>query len=211
VRLTLHTDYGLRVLVYLATAPGRNVTTTEIGRAYGISKNHLVRVAHSLRNSGFIELTTGRSGGLALARAASSIRIGEVVRALEPELRMVECFDKSTNTCPIAPRCGLTGIIAESLTAFFSSLDRHTIGDVVTRSGPTLSSYFIPADSLTSKRAGKPTSKRAGKPTSKRAGKPTSKRAGEPASRRASRSTDRPTGEISGARPQPRRAVARRA
>lgn len=195
MRLTLHTDYGLRVLVYLATAPGRNVTTTEIGRAYGISKNHLVRVAHSLRNSGFIELTTGRSGGLALARAASSIRIGEVVRALEPELRMVECFDKSTNTCPIAPRCGLTGIIAESLTAFFASLDRHTIADVVTRSGPTLSSYFIPADRLTSKRAGKPTRKRAAAPPR----------------RRASRSTDRPTGKISGERPQPRRAAARSA
>lgn len=163
MRLTLHTDYGLRVLVYLATAPGRNVTTTEIGRAYGISKNHLVRVAHSLRNSGFIELTTGRSGGLALARPATSIRIGEVVRALEPELRMVECFDKSTNTCPIAPKCGLTGIIAESLTAFFATLNRHTIADVVTRSGPSLSSYFIPTEQLTSKLPGKAKSKLPGK------------------------------------------------
>jgi Rrf2 family transcriptional regulator, nitric oxide-sensitive transcriptional repressor len=160
VRLTLHTDYGLRVLVYLATAPGRNVSTTEIGRAYGISKNHLVRVAHSLRAGGFIELTTGRSGGLALARPASSIRIGEVVRALEPELRMVECFDKATNTCPIAPKCGLTGIIAESLTSFFATLNRHTIGDVVSRSGPTLPSYFIPAEKLTSKLAGKLAGKR---------------------------------------------------
>jgi Rrf2 family transcriptional regulator, nitric oxide-sensitive transcriptional repressor len=157
VRLTLHTDYGLRVLVYLATAPGRNVSTTEIGRAYGISKNHLVRVAHSLRAGGFIELTTGRSGGLALARPASSIRIGEVVRALEPELRMVECFDQATNTCPIAPKCGLTGIIAESLTSFFATLNRHTIGDVVSRSGPTLPSYFIPAGRLT----GRLTDKRA--------------------------------------------------
>jgi Rrf2 family nitric oxide-sensitive transcriptional repressor len=160
VRLTLHTDYGLRVLVYLATAPGRKVPTTEIGRAYGISKNHLVRVAHSLRAGGFIELTTGRAGGLALARLPSSIRIGEVVRALEPELRMVECFDKATNTCPIAPRCGLTSIIAESLTAFFATLNRHTIADVLTRSGPTLSSYFIPAENLTDKLTDKLTRKR---------------------------------------------------
>ncbi len=151
MRLTLHTDYGLRVLVYLATAPDRVVTTTEIGQAYGISKNHLVRVAHSLRDAGLIELTTGRSGGLALARPAQTIRIGEVVRALEPELRMVECFDKGTNTCPIAPRCGLTGIIAESLTAFFATLDRYTVADVVARSGPTLSSYFIPTGKLARK------------------------------------------------------------
>ncbi len=164
MRLTLHTDYGLRVLVYLATAQGRVVTTTEIGQAYGISKNHLVRVAHSLRDAGLIELTTGRAGGLSLARPAQEILLGEVVRALEPDLRMVECFDKKSNSCPIAPKCGLTGLIAESLTAFFTSLNRYTVADVVSRSGPTLSSYFIPAGKLARKsprRAAKPASRSA--------------------------------------------------
>lgn len=148
MRLTLHTDYGLRILVYLTSMPGRVVTTTEIGDAYGISKNHLVRVAHSLRAGGFIELTTGRTGGLTLARPAETIRVGEVVRALEPEMRMVECFDRSTNTCPISPRCALSGVIASALDTFLAKLDRHTIGDVVARSGPTLSSYFIPSAAL---------------------------------------------------------------
>jgi Rrf2 family nitric oxide-sensitive transcriptional repressor len=172
VRLTLHTDYGLRVLVYLAATPGRVVSTTEIGRAYGISKNHLVRVAHSLRSGGFIELTTGRTGGLALARPAREIRVGEVVRALEPELRMVECFDSATNTCPISPRCALSGAIAGALDTFLAELDRHTIGEVVERSGPTLSSYFIPATALTRKRAA-PAAARAGvkKPPASRAGR----------------------------------------
>ncbi len=153
MRLTLHTDYGLRTLVYLASSPGRVVPTTEIGRAYGISKNHLVRVAQSLRDGGFIELSMGRTGGLTLARLASTIRIGDVVRALEPELRLVECFDQRTNTCPIAPKCGLSGIIADSLDAFLGTLDGYTIADVVARSGPTLSSYFIPASAVTRKRA----------------------------------------------------------
>lgn len=161
MRLTLHTDYGLRVLVYLAATPDRVVSTTEIGRAYGISKNHLVRVAQSLRSGGFIELSTGRTGGLTLARPASSIRVGEVVRALEPELRMVECFDKATNTCPIAPRCALSGAIAGALDAFLAALDRHTIGEVVARSGPKLSSYFIPAAALIRKRPAAATRKRA--------------------------------------------------
>jgi Rrf2 family transcriptional regulator, nitric oxide-sensitive transcriptional repressor len=151
VRLTFHADYGLRILVYLATVPGHVVTTTTIGRAYGISKHHLVRVAQSLRDAGFIDLTTGRAGGLSLVRPASSILIGDVVRALEPELRIVECFDAATNTCPIAPRCALSSIISDALGAFLGILDRSTVADVLKRSGPTLPSYFIPATALTRK------------------------------------------------------------
>lgn len=148
MHLTLHADYGLRALLYLAADPTRVVSTTEIGRAYGISKNHLVRVAQSLRDAGLIHLTMGRAGGLTLAKTPAAIRIGQVVRALEPELRIVECFAPETNTCPIAPKCGLSPIIGEALDAFLTSLDRYTIADVLRRSGPTLSSYFLPVSAL---------------------------------------------------------------
>ncbi len=148
MRLTLHADYGLRTLVYLATHPDRVVPTTEIGRAYGISKNHLVRVAQSLRDGGFIELTAGRAGGLSLARAASAIKVGDVVRTLEPDLRIVECFDPSTSACPISPVCGLARAIDGALAAFLAELDRFTIGDAVAGSGPHLVSHFLPVTAL---------------------------------------------------------------
>jgi Rrf2 family nitric oxide-sensitive transcriptional repressor len=148
VHLTLHTDYGLRVVLYLATRPGRVVTTGEIGRAYGISKNHLVRVAHSLRDGGFITLTAGRTGGLTLARPPEQIRVGDVVRALEPETRIVECFEPATSTCPIAPACALSTALREALDAFFARLDRVTLAEVVRRSGPSLPSYFLPVAML---------------------------------------------------------------
>lgn len=162
MHLTLHADYGLRTLVYLAASPTRVVSTTEIGRAYDISKNHLVRVAQSLRDAGLIHLTMGRAGGLTLAKAPSAIRIGQVVQALEPELRIVECFDPETNTCPIAPKCGLSPIIGEALSAFLAALDRYTIADVLRRSGPTLSSYFLPVSALLRRvPSGKPASGKA--------------------------------------------------
>ena len=148
MRLTLHADYGLRTLVYLATHPERVVPTTEIGRAYGISKNHLVRVAQSLRDGGFIELTAGRAGGLSLARAAGTIKVGDVVRTLEPDLRIVECFDATSNTCPIAPVCGLSRAIDGAVAAFLAELDRFTIADAVARSGPELKSHFLPVSAL---------------------------------------------------------------
>lgn len=153
MRLTLHSDYGLRVLLYLAAHPGRVVPTTEIGRAYGISKNHLVRVAQSLRDGGFIQLSPGRAGGLSLAKAPERIRIGEVVRVLEPDMRMVECFDPATNTCPIAPVCALTRAIGEALAAFVGALDKVTLADVVAGSGPRLSRHFLPLETLTRRRA----------------------------------------------------------
>ena len=148
MRLTLHADYGLRTLVYLATHPGRVVPTTEIGRAYGISKNHLVRVAQSLRDGGFIELWPGRTGGLSLARDASAIRVGDVVRTLEPDLRIVECFDAAPNTCPISPVCGLAKVIDGAVAVFLAELDRFTVGDAVVHSGPELRSHFLPVSSL---------------------------------------------------------------
>src|SRR5690242_18866768 len=105
--------------MYLASHPGRIVPTVEIGRAYGISKHHLVRVAQSLRDGGFIALSPGRAGGLSLARPADQIRVGDVVRRLEPEFRMVECFDESS-ACPIAPVCALASALAGALAAFFA-------------------------------------------------------------------------------------------
>lgn len=148
MRLTLHADYGLRVLIYLATHPGRRVSTTEIGQAYGISKHHLVRIAQSLRDAGFVDLSVGRGGGLSLSRAASEIRVGAVVRALEPDMRLVECFDRETNTCTIARSCGLIGPLRRATEAFFASLDEATLADVVQRSGPKLQERFLPVDAL---------------------------------------------------------------
>jgi Rrf2 family transcriptional regulator, nitric oxide-sensitive transcriptional repressor len=179
VRLTLHADYGLRTLVYLATHPRRIVPTTEIGRAYGISKNHLVRVAQSLRDGGFIELTAGRAGGLSLARAADTIKVGDVVRTLEPDLRIVECFDAATNTCPISPVCGLSRAIDRAVAAFLTELDRFTIGDAVARSGPELRSHFLPVTSLVRRRGNAP----AGAPPDSGAAPPAKKARAAPLTR----------------------------
>ena len=153
MHLTLHTDYGLRVLLYLAAHPERVVPTVEIGRAYGISKNHLVRVAQSLHGGGFIEIAAGRTGGLSLAKPPGAIRCGDVVRALEPDLRLVECFDAKTSACPITAVCGLSRAIDGALAAFLAALDGFTIGEVVARSGPALRSHFLPVTALVRGRA----------------------------------------------------------
>jgi Rrf2 family nitric oxide-sensitive transcriptional repressor len=145
VHLTLHADYSLRVLLYLAARPERPVSTQEVSEAYGISKNHLVRVVQTLGRHGFIEVRPGRAGGILLARAPSEISLGEVFRVSEPDFELVECFNRDTNTCPIAPACGLKDVLYEAREAFLAVLARYTVADVMKRSRKDLTDFFLPA------------------------------------------------------------------
>jgi Rrf2 family transcriptional regulator, nitric oxide-sensitive transcriptional repressor len=147
MRLTLHADYSLRVLLYLATRPERLVSTQEVSEAYGISKHHLVRVVQTLGRHGFVEVRPGRSGGITLARAPADISLGEVFRATEPDFHLVECFDRKTNTCPITPACGLIGVLVEARDAFLAVLDKYTLADVLKRSRKDLTDFFLPTSS----------------------------------------------------------------
>ena len=159
MQLSLHADYALRVLVYVGTHRDRVVRTEEISRSYGISKHHLVRVVQTLANSGYLEIRTGRSGGVKLKREPEAIRLGDVVRAAEPNMRLVECFDRETNTCVIAPVCGLKGMLREALDAFLDALNRHTLADIMRDSGreklASVFAKFIGWDAPAPKRASK--------------------------------------------------------
>ncbi len=108
MRFTRYTDYALRVLMYLGLKPEDELATIrEIAESYDISENHLMKVAHRLGQNGYIVTVRGRQGGLRLAKAPAAINLGDVVRHCEDDLRIVECFDPETNTCPIAGVCAL--------------------------------------------------------------------------------------------------------
>ncbi len=135
MRLTRHTDYALRLLMLMAVEPDARHTIEEAARRYGISRNHLMKVAQRLSQGGFIMSLRGRGGGLELARAAADINLGAVVRCCEDSFALVECFDTAGNTCVIAPACGLRGPLEEALGAFLSTLDRYTLSDLVSQPG----------------------------------------------------------------------------
>lgn len=130
MRLSLQTDYALRILMFLARGePAASVD--RIASAYGISKHHLVKVAGRLAELGHVEARRGRGGGLVLARAPDAINIGSVVRAMESLSGFVECFDPATNSCPVASACGLQGLLGAAVADFLARLDRHTVADLV--------------------------------------------------------------------------------
>lgn len=148
MNLTLHTDYSLRILLYLAEHTERPVSTREISEAYGISRTHLVRVVQTLQSHGFVRAATGRAGGIALARDPAAINIGEVVKKTEPNFRIVECFDLARNTCRILPVCSLRGVLESALQSFFETLDQHTLADLVRMKGSERFSDFLPLENL---------------------------------------------------------------
>jgi Rrf2 family nitric oxide-sensitive transcriptional repressor len=131
VQLTLHSEYALRVLLYLGARHGEIVSTKEISSTFGISKNHLVRVIQTLGDAGYLHVVPGRGGGVSLAKEPSLIRLGHVVRRAEPTFRIAECFDAERNTCVIAPMCSLKPVLKEALNSFLKTLDRYTLADLL--------------------------------------------------------------------------------
>jgi Rrf2 family transcriptional regulator, nitric oxide-sensitive transcriptional repressor len=133
MRLTVQSDYSLRVLIFVATKQGELSTIPEIASAYGISRAHLMKVVHQLGKLGYLETVRGRGGGFRLAKATSDICIGAVVKATEETLALVPCLTHATadGGCRIDGACRLKGMLSEALNAFFVVLDRYTLADIV--------------------------------------------------------------------------------
>jgi Rrf2 family nitric oxide-sensitive transcriptional repressor len=130
MRLTNFSDFALRILMYAAAQDERLITIEETAELYGISRAHLMKVANQLTRAGYLTAVRGRSGGLKLAKRPNKIRLGDVVRATEPDFALVECFG-ADNHCLITPRCRLRGALKEALGAFVATLDRYTLADLL--------------------------------------------------------------------------------
>ncbi len=142
MRLTVHSDYALRMLMHLAVNNDRLTTIAEIAERFDVSKNHLMKVAQSLAQMGVVESVRGRGGGLALARQADAISLGAVVRRLERNSALVECFPGGGGACLITPSCKLKGVLAEAQEAFFAVLDKYSVHDLVKRN-PALRALLL--------------------------------------------------------------------
>ena len=133
MRLTFYSDYSLRLLMYAAVRHGELVTIQEVADAYGISKNHLMKVAFELGRKGYLDTVRGRGGGFRLSRPPEKICLGDVVRETEEDFTMVECFDPKTNKCAITAPCRLRVVLSRALKAYFAVLDEYTLADLAVK------------------------------------------------------------------------------
>ncbi|MGM0583647.1 MAG: Rrf2 family transcriptional regulator [Pseudomonadota bacterium] len=130
MRLTSFTDYGLRMLMRMASAPERAFSTAELSEEFSLSRNHLAKIMQRLSRAGLIETRRGGGGGAILARPPEEIRLGEIVRHLEAGHPLVECFAPDGGNCSIDGRCRLKSRLRSAEAAFLAELDRSTLADI---------------------------------------------------------------------------------
>jgi Rrf2 family nitric oxide-sensitive transcriptional repressor len=130
MRLSIHTDYALRLLICLGARPHEIVNVAEIADAFAISRHHLIRVAQRLRDAGYLETLRGNGGGVRLAKPPAAINLGAVVRHTENDFHLVACFAPD-GACPITPACALRSVLADAMDAFLTVLDRYYLQDLL--------------------------------------------------------------------------------
>lgn len=135
MRLTVYTDYTLRVMMFLAIKhrSGELSRIDDIAQAYAISRSHLTKIVHELGHSGLVVTVRGRSGGMQLARPPEQITVGEIVRLAEKDFAVVACHDPdTTDICAIQPACNLQRVLRRAMAAFMRELDGLTLAEAIT-------------------------------------------------------------------------------
>lgn len=130
MRLTLMTDYALRLLLFVGQHPDRLCTIAEIARVHRISEAHLMKVTHELARQGWLHTVRGKGGGMRLALAPERIGLGAVVRSIEPDFAIVECFAQDS-ACVLTGQCRLARTLAHAVDAFLGELDRQSLADLL--------------------------------------------------------------------------------
>src|SRR5699024_910651 len=132
VQLKKYTDYALRVLIFTGLKKNDELASIkEISEVFNISSHHLGKVVHQLSKLELLESIRGRYGGIRLAKDPEEINVGKLVRILENDFVLLECFDKGTNHCVITPACTLKHALNKALHAFFQVLDAYTVKDLI--------------------------------------------------------------------------------
>ncbi|MFS7196639.1 nitric oxide-sensing transcriptional repressor NsrR [Rahnella inusitata] len=133
MQLTSFTDYGLRALIYMASLPDDQMTNiSQVTEVYGVSRNHMVKIINQLSRAGLVTAVRGKNGGIKLGKPAQTIRIGDVVRELEP-LSLVNC---DSDFCHITPACRLKHVLHTAVEHFLDELNQYTLADMVKDNSP---------------------------------------------------------------------------
>jgi Rrf2 family transcriptional regulator, nitric oxide-sensitive transcriptional repressor len=152
MRLLISTDLALRVLMRLSAAPDTHVSTDALARELVVSRNHLHKIVQHLTEAGLARTIRGARGGVMLARPASEIRVGDVVRGQEEDQALVECFRLDGGACTLVPRCRLRGMLAGAKDVFYEHLNQYTLADCLGAPRPAMAA----APSKRARRAGRP-------------------------------------------------------
>ncbi len=132
MRLNLKTDYALRILLHAAKNKDKLITSTEVAERYNITQANVTQIVNTLKKRGYLNVKRGRyGGGFTLSAPPEEMRIGNIIKDIEPDLDLVQCFSKERNTCPVIDNCKLAGLMYSGLNAFLEKMNEQTLADII--------------------------------------------------------------------------------
>lgn len=165
MRLTKQTGHAIRILIDCTLAKDQLVKVADVSERLGVTKQNVFKIVHILSHAGFIAAVRGPNGGIRLAKPATSIRIGDVVRAIEVTRVQVEGGHgrKSPETDPAS----INAMFDDALNAFISVLDQHTLAELAAQRSP-IGFAEIDTEATTGARGTKVRAKKAAPRTARR-------------------------------------------
>ena len=132
MRLNLKTDYASRILLHAAKNKEKLITSTEVAERYNITQANVTQIVNTLKKKGYLNVKRGRyGGGFTLSAPPEEMRIGNIIKDIEPDLDLVQCFSKERNTCPVIDNCKLAGLMYSGLNAFLDKMNEQTLADII--------------------------------------------------------------------------------
>jgi len=129
MQLTKFTDFGLRVLMYLAATPEQGVVTVgELAQRFDIPKNHLNKVVNRMVKYGWVSATPGRNGGVRMAQAPETLHLGDILSAMEGHVQLVDCDQPP---CVLRGNCYLKRVLEVGQREFYASMNRYSLAELV--------------------------------------------------------------------------------
>lgn len=133
MQVSTKTEYGLRCLVFLAREKaGASVSITHIAQREKLPRHYIQQILLRLRRGGIVKSIRGTEGGFALAKPASEISIGAVVRILEgvPFEDTCSRFNQRTS-CGHMHDCSIRPIWQRVSSALWDTMDRITLDTLI--------------------------------------------------------------------------------
>ena len=129
MRLTKSSDYALRLMMLLARS-NEMLSIEDASDRLRLPKSQVMKIAADLAESRLIVTQRGRRGGISLGRTADQVSVGEIVRAMERNLGVVDCLREGPCDCVFLARCKLTQVMTDAADSFLRYLDGFTLSEV---------------------------------------------------------------------------------
>lgn len=132
MKLSTKGKYGVKALFELAMHEGSGpVSLRTIAERQGLSEHYLEQLAAPLRRAGIIAAVRGAQGGYMLARPASQITVGDIIRVLEGPIGYTDCATEGEPDPECASTCPVHGVWERVTQQIIAVIDSITLQDLV--------------------------------------------------------------------------------